>query len=327
MVAFTSGAVLTAAALNTAFNGFTVNTQTGTTYTLVLSDQGGLVTLSNASAVTVTVPTNASVAFATGTVINLLNLGAGSVTVSAAGGVTINGSATTLTQNGQVTLVKLGTNTWNAVAGGGVPKATVSSTTGSPTTGSNGSKTWYRWTGTGSVTLGAGLLDMTIVGGGGGGMGGGYGGGHGGQVYSVTSVYVAAGTYTVTVGAAGGLAADGGSSSVGSITALGGKGGNQSQGNAGCGGAGSNNKPGEETGTQDGTAGTAGLTTNITGSTLTFGGGGGGGSNSTYSAPGGTGGGGNGGGYSGGTAGGTNTGGGGGGGYVGGSGTVYILIG
>ncbi|MGB1278485.1 MAG: hypothetical protein ACPG5V_00880 [Vibrio cyclitrophicus] len=43
--------------------GLEVNTQTGTTYTLVLGDAGKVLTLTNASAITLTVPTHASVAF------------------------------------------------------------------------------------------------------------------------------------------------------------------------------------------------------------------------------------------------------------------------
>jgi nicotinamide-nucleotide amidase len=49
MVAFTAGAVLTAAALNTAFNALTIRTVTGTSDTLVLADNGGGVTYSNAA--------------------------------------------------------------------------------------------------------------------------------------------------------------------------------------------------------------------------------------------------------------------------------------
>jgi hypothetical protein len=115
MVAFTAGSVLTAANLNTAFNSLTINSQSGTTYTTVLSDQGGLVTLNNASAVAVTVPTNASVAYATGTRIELLNIGAGTVTIAGAGGVTVNGTLTIPT-NGRVTLIKTATNTWWSTA-------------------------------------------------------------------------------------------------------------------------------------------------------------------------------------------------------------------
>lgn len=65
------------------------NAQTGTSYTLVLADAGKFLTLSNASAVTLTVPPNSSVAFPTGTVIEFAQLGAGQVTVSPGSGVTI----------------------------------------------------------------------------------------------------------------------------------------------------------------------------------------------------------------------------------------------
>lgn len=69
-----------------------INAQTGTTYTLVLSDVRKLVTLSNASSITLTIPTNASVAVPVGDYIDLLQLGVGQVTVVAAGGVTVNGT-------------------------------------------------------------------------------------------------------------------------------------------------------------------------------------------------------------------------------------------
>lgn len=92
-----------------------VNTQTGTTYTLVLGDGGKLVTLSNAGAVTLTVPTNASVAFPVGTSVLLAQLGAGQVTVAGAGGVTVNSRGAALKiagQYGAATLVKTATDTW-----------------------------------------------------------------------------------------------------------------------------------------------------------------------------------------------------------------------
>jgi hypothetical protein len=92
-----------------------VDTQTGTTYTLALADGGKLVTLSNASAVTLTVPTNASVAFPVGTSVLLAQLGAGQVTVAPAGGVTVNSRGAALKiagQYGAATLVKTATDTW-----------------------------------------------------------------------------------------------------------------------------------------------------------------------------------------------------------------------
>jgi hypothetical protein len=68
----------------------TVNAQTGTSYTFVLGDSvNTLVTLTNASAIAVTIPTNATTAFPVGSVINFSQNGAGQVTVSGAGGVTL----------------------------------------------------------------------------------------------------------------------------------------------------------------------------------------------------------------------------------------------
>ena len=112
MVAFTAGAVLTAANLNTAFNALTFRAVTGTSDTFVLADNGGAVSYSNASPITATVPPFSSVAYANGTVIQLLNLGAGVVTVTAGVGVTLNGSSVAIAQNAGGTLIKTATNTW-----------------------------------------------------------------------------------------------------------------------------------------------------------------------------------------------------------------------
>ena len=60
------------------------NDQTVASYTLVLSDKDKMVTLANSSAVTLLVPTNAAVPFAVGTTINILQAGAGQVTIAAA---------------------------------------------------------------------------------------------------------------------------------------------------------------------------------------------------------------------------------------------------
>ena len=90
------------------------NAQTGTTYTLALSDAGKMVTLSNASAITLTIPTNASVAFPVNTRIDILQYGAGQVTVAGAG-VTINSSGSKLKLTGQysgASLWKKATDTW-----------------------------------------------------------------------------------------------------------------------------------------------------------------------------------------------------------------------
>lgn len=93
-----------------------IDAQTGTTYTLVLADAGKLVTLTNANPITLTVPTHASVAYPTGTVIALAQLGAGLVTVEGATGVTINGTTpgdeALAGQWATATLTKLAANTW-----------------------------------------------------------------------------------------------------------------------------------------------------------------------------------------------------------------------
>ena len=56
---------------------FTINEQTGTAYTLVGSDAGKLIKMTNAAANTLTVPPNSSVAFDIGVTINVVNYGAG----------------------------------------------------------------------------------------------------------------------------------------------------------------------------------------------------------------------------------------------------------
>lgn len=96
--------------LDYAFNG-----QTGTTYTLALTDNYGIVTLTNDSPITLTVPPNSSVAFPVGANITIIALGAGQVTVAAGSGVTIRsaGSDLKLTeQYSTATLIKIATDTW-----------------------------------------------------------------------------------------------------------------------------------------------------------------------------------------------------------------------
>jgi hypothetical protein len=94
--------------------GVAVNAQTGTTYTTVLTDNNKVVTLDNASAIALTVPLNASVAYPTGAQIHLYNKGAGQVTVAGDAGVTVNASSglKLRAQYSVATLIKLDTNTW-----------------------------------------------------------------------------------------------------------------------------------------------------------------------------------------------------------------------
>jgi hypothetical protein len=70
------------------------NAQTGTSYTLVAADVAKLVTLSNAGAITLTVPPSV---FATGNIINIQQIGVGQVTVTQGSGVTITSTGGTST--------------------------------------------------------------------------------------------------------------------------------------------------------------------------------------------------------------------------------------
>ncbi len=121
---FVSGDILTAAQLNQLNANIwidDVNAQTGTSYTLVLTDAGKQVTMTNASASTLTIPPNASVAYDVGTRIQVIQLGAGAVTLTPGAAVTVSSLATTLamSQFQVATLIKTATNTWVANLGGG----------------------------------------------------------------------------------------------------------------------------------------------------------------------------------------------------------------
>ena len=103
---------------STELTNLTGNTQTGTSYTIVLTDAQKFVTMSNASASTWTVPPNSSVAFTIGDQVNVVQLGAGQVTITAGSGVTINSEGSKLKLKGQyaaATVLKTGTDTWVAI--------------------------------------------------------------------------------------------------------------------------------------------------------------------------------------------------------------------
>jgi hypothetical protein len=100
------------------------NAQTGTTYTFVLADADNkLVTASNAATQAYSIPTNATTAFPIGTQLNLIQIGAGQVTVSAAtpGTTTVVSTGATSAspkcraQYSAITLVKRDTDSWYAI--------------------------------------------------------------------------------------------------------------------------------------------------------------------------------------------------------------------
>jgi hypothetical protein len=90
----------------------TINFQAAS-YALVVGDKGKLIDLSNAGAITLTVPTDA-VAFGVGDIIHVLQSGAGQVTVAGAGGVTIlaNPGPKLAGQYATATLLKRASNQW-----------------------------------------------------------------------------------------------------------------------------------------------------------------------------------------------------------------------
>lgn len=93
-------------------------------YTLVLGDQGDILLASNgATAGTINIPTNGSVAFPTGTQITIIQTGAGQLTIQATTPATTTIASTGATatapklraQNSSATLIKTGTDTWYVV--------------------------------------------------------------------------------------------------------------------------------------------------------------------------------------------------------------------
>ena len=102
-------------AITVASTGTTLVNETGTTYEFLATDIGKLVTFTNAAAITVTVPVNADVAIAIGSQILCYQGGAGQVTFTPEGGVTIRSADSLLSLYGQYSvcaLVKILTDTW-----------------------------------------------------------------------------------------------------------------------------------------------------------------------------------------------------------------------
>jgi len=116
-----TGDVLSAAM----FNGlvtFTINPQSGSTYTVANTDlYQALVQTTNASTKTVTIaPDSTLTAAATGSTITFLNSGAGLLTFAAGSGVTITSAgatsaAPTLAQYKSAVAIRTGANAWTIV--------------------------------------------------------------------------------------------------------------------------------------------------------------------------------------------------------------------
>jgi hypothetical protein len=124
MATFNTGQVLTAAAMNSIAN-ITLRAVTGTSDTFVLTDADNkLITYASTSATTITIPPNSSVAFTTGSIINIIKIGAsGTCTVVQGSGVTIS-SAGTVSTSPTITsafkaasCIKVGTDSWYVIGG------------------------------------------------------------------------------------------------------------------------------------------------------------------------------------------------------------------
>lgn len=112
---------LTSPTINDGKLNLTLNANTSTTYTFVLADNGKLVTSNNAAGQTLSIPTNASVAYPTGAQINVAWItGAGQPTIDAVtpGTTTILSTGATSTApklravNSVATCIKIATDTW-----------------------------------------------------------------------------------------------------------------------------------------------------------------------------------------------------------------------
>jgi hypothetical protein len=117
-----TGDVLTANMYN-GLVAFTVGTDQTADYTAVLADQyQTLIPMNKATAIAFKIPTNASVAFPVGTVITVLNKGAGTCTISAvtSGTTTVLSAGAvaaspTLSQYKSAACIKTATDTWYVV--------------------------------------------------------------------------------------------------------------------------------------------------------------------------------------------------------------------
>jgi hypothetical protein len=107
---------LTSPVINNAITTAATNAQTAS-YTLVLSDRDKIVEISNASANTLTIPLNSSVAYPVGSQIQVIQTGAGQTTLTPTGGVTLNGTPglKLRAQWSAATLIKRATDTWIAI--------------------------------------------------------------------------------------------------------------------------------------------------------------------------------------------------------------------
>ena len=93
-----------------------INARTGATYTPVSADAGKLITLDNATAVTVTLPADSAATLPIGTILNFLGIGAGIVKYTNGTGATVNGGTGATLESratwSAMSAIKIAANSW-----------------------------------------------------------------------------------------------------------------------------------------------------------------------------------------------------------------------
>jgi len=132
-----------------------VNAQTGSTYTLAITDLGNDVSFSNAASTTVTLPQTSNVAFQVGSKVKLINLGVGAVTLVKEGAETLDGNPM-LAQYATALIEKVSATKWQVFGGTSIVNMPAMSTLNISITTSNTKRLW-------TVTANSTFLGITWV--------------------------------------------------------------------------------------------------------------------------------------------------------------------
>lgn len=128
-----AGSVLGSNGTDPTWTTGTVNSQSGTTYTLAITDASANVLSTSASPTTFTIPPNASVAFPVPTTIVGIQDGAGTLTFTGGTGVTVNGAVTgsfsATAEYGTIVATQISANVWVVVASNSAGPATTQTLT------------------------------------------------------------------------------------------------------------------------------------------------------------------------------------------------------
>lgn len=222
---FTALQILTASQMDTLqandYN-WTVSTKTDS-YTLTAADKGTRVVMNAATAKTITVDTSI---FEAGDTLQIINIGAGTCTVTAGTATVTTSGSLALAQWGGGTLYFTSASASIFFPYGGVSYGTATGGSSSSITVSGINYTLLSFTTDDNLVVSkAGLFDCLTIGGGGAGSSGTADGGGGAGGVQETTIYLAAATYAVDVGAGGAIGKDGFASIIGNSLAVGTEGG------------------------------------------------------------------------------------------------------